>query len=65
MATQLCLANDTLISVDDSELPEAGDGFWYLVRPVDTCGAGSYDSEGSTQAYRRDETIHASERDCP
>jgi hypothetical protein len=58
-----CLANDfsgTLIT--DAEPVPAGEGRWFLVRPVSCGGAGSYNDEYSAP---RDEEIAANGGQCP
>lgn len=65
-ATQACLADDlggTFLSVTDS--PPTDGGFWYLVRPVNCAGHGSYDSGGPAQVRPRDDGINSSASSCP
>jgi hypothetical protein len=65
-ATESCRADDTIETfVDDSDPVPAGDGFWYVVRPVNCGGDGSYDSGGLHQAESRDAEIEASPLACP
>lgn len=45
--------------------PDPGEGFWYLVRAVNACGPGTYDSGGTMQAAPRDPGIAASPAACP
>lgn len=64
-ATDTCLAdNASTNDVVDSSFPAAGDGFWYLVRPTNCGGAGSFDGAGSHQAGPRDQGINASPTSC-
>jgi hypothetical protein len=53
------------LSFDDSTVPGAGQGVWYLVRIVySAAGAnGSYDDEGTGTS--RDQGIAASQNACP
>jgi hypothetical protein len=46
-------------------LPLPDDGFWYLVRPVNCGGNGTYDSGLPEQAGSRDAEIAASALSCP
>jgi hypothetical protein len=65
-ATQACLADDlggTFLSVTDA--PATDGGFWYLVRPVNCGGHGSYDSGGPAQVRPRDAGINSSASSCP
>ena len=66
VVTRECIANDwETTTVPDAILPAAGQGFWYLVRPVDTWGNGTYDSGYPSQVDQRDDEIAASGHDCP
>jgi hypothetical protein len=66
VATTDCLANDvTATSVQDADLPAAGEGLWYLVRPPYCGGAGSYDSGSPRQSGSRDAEIRDSGHACP
>ena len=66
LATTGCLAdNRTNTSLIHSETPAAGDGLWFLVRPANCGGPGSYDSGGAMQVGPRDAEIDASGNDCP
>jgi hypothetical protein len=38
---------------------------WYLVRPSNCAGAGSYEDDGNPAAGTRDESIAASPNACP
>ena len=51
--------------VSDDDLPASGDALWYLVRPRNCAGAGTYDSNGPAQAAPRDAEIAASPAACP
>jgi hypothetical protein len=51
--------------VSDDEVPAAGDALWYLVRPRNCAGAGTYDSGAGAQAAPRDAEIAASAAACP
>jgi hypothetical protein len=65
-ATQACLADDlgdTFLSATDA--PATDGGFWYLVRPVNCGGHGSYDSGGPAQVRPRDGGINSSASSCP
>jgi hypothetical protein len=64
--TDACLADDSVATAsDDAAPPPAGDGFWYLVRPVNCGGPGTYDSGGAGQSGSRDAEIAASANACP
>jgi len=64
--TRTCLVDDWPgVSYPDPTMPFPGTGFWYLVRPFDTWGNGTYDSGHSSQVGLRDGEIVASGRDCP
>jgi VCBS repeat protein len=61
-----CLANDLPFTrVDESENPPAGDGWWFLARPLFPAGPGSYDGEGPGQVGSRDAELRASPLACP
>jgi len=65
-ATASCLEDSVASAAsEDADVPGAGIGFWYLVRPEDACGAGSYDALASSQAMPRDAAIEASGLGCP
>jgi probable HAF family extracellular repeat protein len=65
-ATDICLANNTAAtSFDDSELPGPGQGYWYLVRPTQAAGPGSYDTYLPSQVGSRDLEIDDSTFGCP
>jgi hypothetical protein len=61
-----CLANDLpeASTSDDAEvLPD--EGFWYLVRPVNCGGVGTFDGDTPGQVDSRDDEIAASGLSCP
>ena len=65
-ATTDCLENDlTGTSRDDADTPDAGDGFWYLVRAVNCGGSATFDSGAPSQVGSRDAGIQASPSTCP
>lgn len=65
-ATTDCLENDlTGTSRDDADTPDAGDGFWYLVRAANCGGSTTFDSGAPSQIASRDEGIHLSPSTCP
>ena len=65
-AAEECLAADTAAaSVAFSADPAPDDGFWFLARPRNCAGAGSYDSGGPGQPASRDPGIAASGLACP
>jgi len=64
-ATELCLADDTSDTfIDDTDNPAASDGFWYLIRPANCGGSGSYESGGVEQDGLRDVEANASPQSC-
>ncbi len=66
VAVEICLANDQPdAAIEDLQLPEVGDGFWYLVRATDVDEPGTYDSGGPGQQASRDPGIEASPAACP
>jgi probable HAF family extracellular repeat protein len=65
-ATTGCLENDlTATSRDDADTPNAGDGFWYLVRAVNCGGSATFDSGAPSQVASRDAEFAASGHACP
>ena len=65
-ATSECLGSGIAAGpVSDDDLPASGDALWYLVRPRNCAGAGTYDSNGPAQAAPRDAEIAASPAACP
>jgi hypothetical protein len=65
-ATQLCLTNDTgSTSVLDTDVPLAGQGFWYLMRASGCTGGSSYEDGAASQVGQRDAEITSSGSDCP
>lgn len=64
-STDRCLAdNSSLNGVRDPSIPAEGEGFWYLVRPLNCGGAGSFDGGSGRQAAPRDPGIAASPSSC-
>ncbi len=64
-ATLQCLApalSSTFTSY--SGVPGPGEGFWFLVRPLNCGGTGTFDSLESTQSGSRDAEIEASGGSC-
>jgi len=60
-----CLADDlATTAIDDPEVPPAGEGFWYLLRPELEGGAGTYDLAVPSQQGSRDAEIAASPLAC-
>ncbi len=65
-AFDTCVANDTASTAFvDGALPAAGEGFWYLVRPANCGGAGSFDGTSPGQVAPRDAEIGAAPGACP
>jgi hypothetical protein len=65
-ATETCYADNVAsTSLAIAATPALGDGLWFLVRAVNACGAGSYDSGGPGQMAPRDAGIGASPAGCP
>jgi len=65
-AIDLCVANDRAeTSVLVSQAPEAGGGQFFLVRPVNCGGAGTFDSGEPSQVGSRDLEIGAALATCP
>jgi len=65
-ATQACIAdNTTATSFTAGGTPNAGDGYWFLVRGENCGGDGTYDTGEATQAGLRDAEIAASGHGCP
>jgi len=61
-----CLENDlTANTHEDADMPEPGDGYWYLVRATSLGGAASFDSGAPSQVASRDAGIEASPYACP
>lgn len=66
VATTGCTGNDVPgLGLSDSTPAGAGTGLWFLVRPVNCGGAGTYDEDGSGQAAPRDAGVAASPGACP
>ena len=65
-ATTACLANDVAgTSWSHGADPGAGEGRWYLWRPVMSSGPGSYDSADAGLAASRDAGVEAAASTCP
>jgi len=65
-STQACLADDLEATTwPSSEAPASGRAFWYLVRPINCGGNGTYDSGDPAQAGSSDAGINASASSCP
>jgi hypothetical protein len=61
-----CVENDlTGTTHDDADVPDAGDGFWYLIRAVSCGGSATFDSGAPSQVGSRDAAIRASASACP
>ena len=66
LCTEGCLDdNRTTTSMLIVEAPDAGDGFWFLVRGQNCGGSGTYDSGGPAQVGGRDLEIASSGAACP
>lgn len=66
MATDDCLGNELVTtSRDDPTAPDAGSGFWYLVRAVNCASMGTYDSGAASQQGARDAEIALAGASCP
>jgi hypothetical protein len=63
--TQCLLGESAQVSVSDPQIPSGGHGYWYLVRPRNYCGAGTYDDAPPTQSGGRDAEIAAAAAACP
>jgi N-acetylneuraminic acid mutarotase len=63
----VCKANDISgVTTLDSATPPAGNGYWYLVRPVNLCsGNGTYDGAIPPQVGLHDAEIAAASGTCP
>jgi hypothetical protein len=65
-STDTCLVdNGPASNVLDSAIPTDDGGFWYLVRPVNCGGPGSFDGAGTHQIALRDPGINAAPSSCP
>ena len=65
-ATTDCVENDlTGTTRDDADVPDVGDGFWYLIRAVNCGGSATFDSGAPSQVGSRDAAIRASASACP
>ena len=66
VATEECLQdNHPTTTLSYATNPPAGEGFWFLVRWVETAANGSYDSAAPSQVGLRDAEIAASGAACP
>ena len=66
LSTTACLSNNQAATfLPDPTIPTVNDGFWYLVRPANCGGGGSYDSGHPSQSGLRDVEIAASAFACP
>jgi spore coat protein A len=65
LSTEACSAEDSTSTSYEhgGDVPAAGDGFWYLVRPQGTAGD-TYDGGGFGQSGSRDPGIASSGNDC-
>jgi hypothetical protein len=65
-ATETCLADNLhATSVDDATPSPPDAGYWYLVRPANCLGPGTYDTGSGSQVGSRDSEIQASGHACP
>jgi len=65
IATTECLANDELMStLDDASVPLPGDTAFYVVRPTNCSGSGSYDTSDDSLVAGRDAGIEAAPITC-
>jgi hypothetical protein len=65
VATGQCLADDLTSSfLADAAVPAPGGGFWYLVRPENCGGFGSYQAGAASQVGFRDPGIGGSPNRC-
>ncbi len=62
-----CAINDLAATTfaAGNDVPAPGEGRWYLVRPVNCGGAGSYDDADTHQSGSRDAGIQSSPSACP
>ncbi|MBD3867991.1 MAG: metallophosphoesterase [Acidobacteria bacterium] len=62
-----CVESGSLdTSSSDGTVPSPGNGFFYLVRGISSCGeAGTYDETGNSQAGGRDGEIDGAANSCP
>jgi hypothetical protein len=66
LATEVCLEDDTTDTfIEDTDPAPQSDGFWYMIRPINCGGGGTYDSGGSAQLSPRDAGANASPNTCP
>ena len=65
-ATEVCLEDDTADTfIEDNDPAPQADGFWYIIRPINCGGSGTYDSGGGAQPESRDAEANASPNSCP
>ncbi|HKY33510.1 MAG TPA: MopE-related protein, partial [Candidatus Polarisedimenticolia bacterium] len=61
-----CMINDASIPfADDGQVLPPNSGFWYMVRPVNCSGAGSYDTGSPSQIGSRDPEMATAVGSCP
>jgi hypothetical protein len=66
ISTDRCLTDDTTVNqADDRAALPAPGGVWYLVRPVNCGGSGSFEDGSSSQYGPRGPGIAASPSSCP
>ena len=64
-ATEICLGDDIPDTfIDDTDPLMVSEGFWYVIRPTNCGGNGTYDSEGIAQDGLRDAEANASPQAC-
>jgi parallel beta-helix repeat protein len=64
-ATRLCMADDTAsLTLPYTGVPNPGEGYWFVVRPVTSTEIGTYDSDGPEQVDSRDSEIEAAPAAC-
>jgi len=60
-----CLDDDTADTfIDDTDIPPLSDAFWYIIRPTNCGGSGSYEGGGAAQEGPRDTEADASPQSC-
>jgi hypothetical protein len=64
-STDYCLASSPDATIVDGATPVQGAGYWYLVRPSNCGGPGSFDDGVAGQIFPRDISIGASPYACP
>lgn len=64
-ATDACIAeNRTTATLSVAQVPSPGNAFWFLVRPANCGGPGSYNTMSGSQVGSRDSEIGASSGAC-